>query len=44
MGDSHICHRTHSLNCTEVLGVVAFHICLKLVGIGCCESSWYDLK
>ncbi len=44
MGYSHIWHHTHSFNCKELLGVVSCHVCSKLVGIGCCERTWSDLK
>ena len=43
-GKSHLWHEKYSLPYTDVLGFVACRVTSKLLGIGCAERSWGDVK
>lgn len=44
VGKCHVWHMTNSLPKTSVFGHVAVHVCSKLLGIGCAERAWGDVK
>ena len=43
-GNSHLWHQKYSLPSTKVLGVVAFRLTSKILGMGYAERSWVDFK
>ena len=43
-GNSHMWHQKYSLPSTKVLGVVAFRVASKIIGIRSAERSWDDVK
>ena len=43
-GNSHLWHHKYSLPSTKVIGVVAWRVTYKVLGIGSAKRSWVDVK
>ena len=43
-GNSHLWHQQYSLPSTKVLGVIAYRVNSKMLGIGYADHSWVGVK
>ena len=41
---AHIWHKTYSVHCTEILGLLGCLVTSKILGIGTAERNWKQIK